>query len=109
KRQRVRRALARSLDTVPAIEGPVVSVRAYGYRNKGKYVFGLEDDRIMLGAYRPRSHSIVSTLGCQIVEPAIDATATRVRTAVETSGLPIYVEKQREAGLRYAILRSNSR
>lgn len=107
KRRRVENALLDSFGSAPDFEGPVASERAYGYRNKGKYVFGIEAGGVVLGAYRPRTHSIVSTVGCQIVEPVIDVLAERVRVEVEERGLPIYIEKRSERGLRYTIIRAN--
>src|SRR6185436_4910512 len=45
---------------------PVMNVRSSpqlrGYRNKGKYVVGRAGDKIILGAYAPRSHHVIDTL-----------------------------------------------
>ncbi len=109
KRERVTKVLQASLGEAPAIEGPAVPARTLGYRNKGKYVFGYEEGRVLLGAYRPRSHTIVSTLGCQVVEAAIDRVAHLLRDAVQAMALPVYSESGSQEGLRYAVLRSNAR
>jgi 23S rRNA (uracil1939-C5)-methyltransferase len=97
KRLRVQRALERALHRsveVPAVHAaPAIS----GYRNKGKYVFGKGH---LLGAYRPRSHEVVSTLGCQVVEPIIDEVATALQSHCVQLQMP---------ALRYAILRSNAK
>src|SRR5512144_826334 len=68
KRARVAAALA----AVPAVAAGAVEVAAVrpspeltGYRNKGKYVVGQSGDRLVLGAYAPRSHHVVDTLGCR--------------------------------------------
>jgi 23S rRNA (uracil1939-C5)-methyltransferase len=76
-----------------------------GYRNKGKYVVGLVADRVVLGAYAPRSHDVIDTLGCQVVAPVIDEVATWLRGAVEVAGLVPYDERARTGELRYVIVR----
>jgi 23S rRNA (uracil1939-C5)-methyltransferase len=108
KHQRVVLALA----TVPAVADGTVAVAEVrpspaitGYRNKGKYVVGRAADHVVLGAYAPRSHDVVDTLGCQIVAPVIDEVATWLRGAIEAAGLVPYDERARSGELRYVIIR----
>ena len=108
-----RRRLDEALALVPAVaEGRVriaavrQSPHTLGYRNKGKYVAGKTGDgHLVLGAYAPRSHHVIDTLGCQVVAPVIDEVATWVRGAAEAAGLVAYDEKKREGELRYVIVR----
>jgi 23S rRNA (uracil1939-C5)-methyltransferase len=88
----------------PVLAAPAVT----GYRNKGKYVIGAGPDGLVLGAYAPRSHEVVDTSGCQVVEPVIDHVAGLVRAALRRTGLPAYDERGRTGVLRYAILRTGS-
>jgi 23S rRNA (uracil1939-C5)-methyltransferase len=106
KRGRVVEELAGvGLGQVPV--APVLAARAVtGYRNKGKYVIGAGPDGLVLGAYAPRSHAVVDTIGCQVVEPQIDRVAEAVREALNRTGLPAYDERRRTGVLRYAILRT---
>jgi 23S rRNA (uracil1939-C5)-methyltransferase len=77
-----------------------------GYRNKGKYVVGAAGNgETILGAYAPRSHHVVDTIGCQVVAPVIDEVATWLRGAVTRAGLIPYDEPTRAGELRYAIIR----
>ncbi|TMQ22921.1 MAG: class I SAM-dependent RNA methyltransferase [Deltaproteobacteria bacterium] len=76
-----------------------------GYRNKGKYVVGHSGDHLVLGAYAPRSHEVVDTLGCRVVAPIIDEVATWVRGAAERAQLAAYDERARTGELRYVIIR----
>jgi 23S rRNA (uracil1939-C5)-methyltransferase len=109
KRRRVVQALAGALDSVPVVALPLAAPDTCGYRNKGKYVFGRNEEGLVLGAYKPRSHTVVSTLGCRIVEPAIDEVATEIATLAREAQLPVYEEGKADAsGMRYAILRSNA-
>jgi 23S rRNA (uracil1939-C5)-methyltransferase len=108
KRARVAAALAE----VPAVAAGAVEIAAVrpspeltGYRNKGKYVVGQAGDHLVLGAYAPRSHHVVDTLGCRIVAPIIDEVATWVRGAAERAGLAAYDERARTGELRYVIVR----
>lgn len=88
---------------------PVAPVRPspalFGYRNKGKYVVGLAGKHVVLGAFAPRTHTVVDTLGCKVVAPIIDELASWVRGAAEAAGLVPYDEKARTGELRYVILR----
>ena len=108
KRARVAAALAE----VPAVATGAVEVAAVrpspeltGYRNKGKYVVGQSGDHLVLGAYAPRSHHVVDTLGCRVVAPIIDEVAIWVRGAAERAGLAAYDERARIGELRYVIVR----
>ncbi len=109
KRRRVEVALADilAIDTLGARVAPVrPSPTTTGYRNKGKYVAGrTADDKIVLGAYAPRSHHVIDTLGCRVVAPVIDEIATWVRGAAEAAKLVAYDEKARTGELRYVIIR----
>jgi 23S rRNA (uracil1939-C5)-methyltransferase len=108
KRQRVCDALgAAGLDhaaVAPVLAAPALT----GYRNKGKYVIGMGPSGLVLGAYAPRSHEVVDTAGCQVVEPVIDRVAEFVRQALTGTGLPAYDERRRSGFLRYAILRTGA-
>lgn len=107
KRDRVIRALAATgldVPVAPALAAPEIT----GYRNKGKYVIASDRDGLVLGAYAPRSHRVVNTLGCQVVEPAIDRVARAAREVLARSGLPVYDEGRHQGALRYAILRSGA-
>ena len=108
KRARVAAALAK----VPVVATGAVEVAAVrpspeltGYRNKGKYVVGQSGDHLVLGAYAPRSHHVVDTLGCRVVAPIIDEVAIWVRGAAERAGLAAYDERARTGELRYVIVR----
>ena len=109
-----RRRLEEALALVPAVaEGRVriAGVRPspllLGYRNKGKYVAGRAGDHLVLGAYAPRSHHVIDTLGCKVVAPVIDEVATWARGAAEAAGLAAYEEAKREGELRYVIVRES--
>lgn len=107
--------LAAKRARVIAALGPEVEVAAVrpspqelGYRNKGKYVVGASGEHIVLGAYAPRSHHVIDTLGCQVVAPIIDEVATWVRGAAERAQLVPYVEATRTGELRYVVVREAS-
>ncbi|MBA2544648.1 MAG: 23S rRNA (uracil(1939)-C(5))-methyltransferase RlmD [Deltaproteobacteria bacterium] len=108
KHRRVADALAR----IPAVADGSVTIAevrpspsVIGYRNKGKYVVGRSGDHVVLGAYAPRSHDVIDTLGCQVVAPVIDEVATWLRGAVEGAGMLPYDERTRTGELRYVIVR----
>lgn len=109
KRERVVAALGE----VPVrIENVRPSPALFGYRNKGKYVVGRSGnavgDPVVLGAYAPRSHLVIDTIGCRVVAPVIDEIATWVRGAAERAGLAPYEEKTRAGELRYVVVRESA-
>jgi 23S rRNA (uracil1939-C5)-methyltransferase len=77
----------------------------FGYRNKGKYVAGRSGSHVVLGAYAPRTHAVIDTLGCKVVAPIIDEVATWVRGAAESAELAPYDEQKRTGELRYVVIR----
>jgi 23S rRNA (uracil1939-C5)-methyltransferase len=79
-----------------------------GYRNKGKYVAGRGGDQLVLGAYAPRSHTVIDTIGCRVVAPIVDEVATWVRGAAERAQLQAYDENARTGDLRYVIVRESA-
>ncbi|MDB4954766.1 MAG: (Uracil-5)-methyltransferase [Myxococcales bacterium] len=108
KRERVVQALA-DLPAVRTGDVTVAEVRPspqlFGYRNKGKYVAGIVARQLVLGAYAPRSHTVIDTLGCKVVAPIIDEVASWVRGAAETAQLGVYNEATRRGELRYVVVR----
>ncbi|GAB4510463.1 MAG: 23S rRNA (uracil(1939)-C(5))-methyltransferase RlmD [Haliangiales bacterium] len=107
KRQAVVDALAGAgLDT--EVAAARASAHQHGYRNKASYVIGRGPDGLSLGAYAPRSHAFVSTLGCRTVEPVLDRAAAQLRPVLADSGIAIYDERARTGVLRYLILRSGA-
>lgn len=113
KRRRVMEAFAApALAAVPVAEC-VPSPLRWGYRNKGKYVAGqvraagATRPRFVLGAYEPRSHTVVETLGCKVVAPVIDEVATWAAGAAEAAGIAPYVERTGAGSLRYAVIRES--
>ncbi|MFN0248066.1 MAG: 23S rRNA (uracil(1939)-C(5))-methyltransferase RlmD [Kofleriaceae bacterium] len=114
KHRRVELALADilAIDQRGITVGPVrPSPRVLGYRNKGKYVVGRsgpDGTHVVFGAYAPRTHDVVDTLGCQVVAPIIDEVAAWARGSAESVGLVPYDEQTRTGELRYVIVREAS-
>ncbi len=108
KAQRVERALAAHLESPP----PVAPVRAapqqLRYRGRAKYVV-THDGRgaITLGAFQPRSHKVVDTRECVVVEERISASLPPLRRALEATGLASYDEATATGSLRYAVVRTS--
>jgi 23S rRNA (uracil1939-C5)-methyltransferase len=109
------RIVATALAGVPAVAAGTVGVERVvpspeqlGYRNKGKYVAAAQDGRLVLGAYAPRTHTVVDTLGCRVVAPVIDELATWARGALEGAGLEPFAEAARTGELRYVVIRASA-
>jgi len=107
KHNAVVEALGSALSPAPEVAQVIAAPSQLGYRNKGKYVVGdTPDGRIQLGAYAPRSHSLVDTIGCKVVEPVIDEAAQLTRDALSEAGLSIYSERSHTGELRYVLIRA---
>ncbi len=107
KRLQVERALHNALDVPPRVPLPIAG-RATGYRNKGKYVVARDGDAVVLGAYKPRTHDVISTRGCRVVELVIDHVATHIAQHATSLRTPVFREgEDKSVGLRYVIIRSN--
>ena len=106
KLERVRRALSHA--AAPAPQSVVPAPAELGYRNKGKYVVaGGVGGALVLGAYEPRTHAVVDTIGCRVVAPSIDRAARRVRATLAASGLAPYDETTRTGVLRHVVVRAD--
>ncbi len=94
-----------------AVSGPVApcvaSPQLTGYRNKGKYVAARISGHLVLGAYAPRTHIVIDTLGCRVVAPIVDEVASWTRGACESAELDPFDERTRSGELRYAIVRES--
>ncbi|HTJ47039.1 MAG TPA: 23S rRNA (uracil(1939)-C(5))-methyltransferase RlmD [Kofleriaceae bacterium] len=91
-----------------AVAPIVPSPDELGYRNKGKYVAAKDGGRLVLGAFAPRTHAVVDTIGCRVVAPVIDEVAAWVRGAALAAALEPYDETTRTGELRYVVIRANA-
>jgi 23S rRNA (uracil1939-C5)-methyltransferase len=105
KRRILSEALAVAGSAVPV--APVVAADAeLGYRNLGKYVVSrTSDGPVVLGAFAPRTHHVVPTVGCRVVEPVVARVAEAVQKQLGGSGLSVYDEPSRRGQLRYVLVR----
>ncbi len=79
------------------------------YRNRGKYVVARTKRGLILGAYEPRSHRVVETIGCLAVEPVVDSVARQVAAILTGSRVTVYQPKTGMGMLRYVAIRANHR
>jgi 23S rRNA (uracil1939-C5)-methyltransferase len=92
------------------IAGCVPSPLTLGYRNQGKYVYGVtRTGRPVLGGYAARSHAVVDLAGCRVVEPAVDEVAGLVRQQLEEDAVAPFDEGTGHGVLRYIVIRANAR
>jgi len=105
----LREALAEHRVTIPEKLNITPSPKPAGYRNRGKYVVGQKRGWVVLGGYQPRSHNVVSTLGCPVMAPAVDRAARALAGCLDKGNWPVYDEKQHTGLLRYAGVRANDK
>ncbi|HYC23989.1 MAG TPA: 23S rRNA (uracil(1939)-C(5))-methyltransferase RlmD [Candidatus Bathyarchaeia archaeon] len=109
--------LRASIDAYPRLRAleldpPCASPRPLGYRNHAKLVFRSRTRggrrEVVLGVYRPGTHSVLPADGCIIHTPEIRPILRSLRREVEALGIPIFDERVRRGVLRYALARSSS-
>jgi len=108
KTARMRRALE-GVAGLPAIEvaACVPSPRPLGYRNRSKLVAARAGGRMVLGAYKPRTHEVVDLAGCRVAEPPLDDVAASLRDLFDAAAVTAYDERTLGGDLRYVVLRVN--
>jgi 23S rRNA (uracil1939-C5)-methyltransferase len=109
KQARVASALAAPATLDVAVAAPRPAPAIVGYRNKGKYVAARHGNRLILGGYAPRTHTVIDTAGCRVVSTGIDEVASWVRGTAEKVGLEAHDEERRSGVLRYVVVRESHR
>ena len=85
---------------------PVIgSPRAFGYRNQVKLVARRARRGLLLGIYRPQSHTVVDITACPVHHPLINRVLARAREVIERFEVPIYDERTHTGSLRYVLVR----
>lgn len=111
KEQRLLAALA-PLGIRPAAAVP--SPSALGYRRRVKLVAARVkaapdgapgSGRLILGAYAPRSHTVIDMAGCQVMTRGLRQVARTLAAAAERLGFSVYDEGSGHGVLRYVLLR----
>jgi 23S rRNA (uracil1939-C5)-methyltransferase len=94
-----------------SVEPCVPSPQTQRYRNQAKYVYGRHraTGALVLGAFAPRSHTIVDMAGCSMVEPIIEEVRRALLNVLIDHQVLPFEEVQRTGVLRYAILRATAK
>jgi 23S rRNA (uracil1939-C5)-methyltransferase len=108
KAARLRAALGAhpALAGVP-VSAPVPSPRTLGYRNRSKLVCAARGGDVVLGAFAPRSHTVVDLRGCRVAEAPLEALAAALPALVSEAGVAPYDERMLTGTLRHVVLRAN--
>ena len=107
KERALREQVTKLLAGVP-VQPAVASPASLGYRNKSKLVPARRDQRLVLGAYAPRSHHVVDLAGCAIAQPPLDDVAGALRDVLDAQGVVPYDEQRLTGTLRYVVLRASA-
>jgi 23S rRNA (uracil1939-C5)-methyltransferase len=91
-----------SLDVKPCVAAPSPA----DYRSRVKLVATSHPLRkVLLGAFAPRSHTVLDMAGCQTNRRTLMAVAKTVAEQAALLGIPSYDEATAEGALRYVLLR----
>lgn len=88
-RERVARALAAVDVPVSSVRPALAAPRDLGWRARALYVAARREERVLLGAYRRRSHVVQDMAGCPLEEPAVTAVAGGIAALMSELGLPV--------------------
>ena len=88
-----------------------------GYRSRVKLVAAEKKGispkdvggRVYLGAYVPRSHTVLAMEGCKVNAPALTAIGQTLTQALNQLGIAAYDEATAQGCLRYVLLRESGR
>ncbi len=82
------------------------STHIHHYRNKAQYPVGHNDNGVITGFYRVRSHDIIPIENCLIQSPLADSLAACVRNWMNQFQIPAYNEQKHTGYLRHIFVRS---
>ncbi len=102
---RVAEELGLGRDLVEIEPSPTV----LGFRGRGKFVVARRRGRVLLGAWKPRSHDFVRTAECPALEPAVAETAQQLEAVLSGRRIPVAGGEPSPGSLRYVGIRSNWR
>ncbi len=109
KKHRVKETLRKIGHMEPIIHDTVGMNNPYYYRNKAIIPFGIEDDRLVAGLYKRRSHDIVDLRRCHIF-PKIYSDIIRLLKALLVSHeISIYDEENHKGLFRALMLRHSEK
>lgn len=111
KGERLQAALARAGVSPKEPVPPCVPSAPLAYRNRSKLVAARSKEpdpgKVVLGAYAPRSHTVVDMAGCRLPAPPLCRVAREI--AALASGIPdLTLHGEGEGGLRYVLLRQTA-
>lgn len=106
KSKKVQDALQRIGGVKMAPEAVCGSDQLYHYRNKAQYPVGRNDDEIITGFYRARSHDIIPIESCLIQTELADELARCVRDWMETYHVAPYNETTHNGLIRHIYVRT---
>lgn len=104
KQQQVERILGETVAPIVSVGSPLT------YRSRVKLVAAQSTrGNILLGAYAPRSHTVLDMAGCQINLPSLTALAKSIAQEAARQELSCYDEGHDQGTLRYVLLRETQR
>lgn len=86
---------------LPILPSPLVQ----GYRNKAIYPVAMQNGRVAIGFYAPRSHRVVDFTGCALHPPHFGQVLECLRGLIDQEKIPVYDEASHTGLLRAIYLR----
>ena len=109
KENQVRENLRRIGHYTGAVEPIVPSPKADGYRNKAQYPLAMQNGKLSVGFFAPRSHRVIDCRDCRLQPPAFETILRTVTDWIESCGVSVYDETTRRGLLRHIYIRRGER
>ena len=85
---------------------PVIGMKhPYHYRNKGQYPVAIQNNTVVSGFYKVRSHDIVPVNNCILQQEISNIAVTIIRNFAQKKGIPIYNETTHQGNLRRVVVK----
>ena len=85
---------------------PVIGMKhPYRYRNKGQYPVAIQNNTVVSGFYKVRSHDIVPVNDCILQQEISNTAVTIIRNFAQKKGISVYNETSHQGNLRRIVVK----
>ena len=109
KENQVRENLRRIGGYTGTVEPIEPSPKVDGYRNKAQYPLAMQNGKLSVGFYAPRSHRVIDCRDCRLQPPVFETILRAFTDWIETFDVPVYDETTRRGLLRHVYIRRGER
>ncbi len=109
KENQVRENLRRIGGYTGQLEPIVPSPKVDGYRNKAQFPLSMQNGKLSVGFFAPRSHRVIDCRDCRLQPPVFETILRVCADWIEQNRIPVYDETTRRGLLRHIYIRCGER